>query len=80
VQGQHDHAPAHTILMGDPMERKKPYRINFIHNGKSPDDALKDLAKSALKKVLAKNNVTSYNLDEVVNKYISGEICNEHKK
>lgn len=66
--------------MGDNMERKKPYSIHFVHNGKDPDAIVKDLVKTELKKVLDKNNAIAYNLEEIVNKYVSGDMCNEQKK
>ncbi|MFD1955974.1 hypothetical protein ACFSL6_17800 [Paenibacillus thailandensis] len=67
----------HKLTTGDTMEKKKPYRIKFVSNGKDPREAIIELVKEELKKVLEKNNATVYNLDEIASYYVSGEACNE---
>jgi len=80
MQGQFDQAPAHTLMMGDKMEKKKPYYIEIIHAGEDPEGLIRSLVEAEVKKVMAKNQVTSYNLSDVLDKHTSGVIGNEHKK
>lgn len=79
---KHGRAAAHSVVTGDEkMKRKKPsYHIRFIPAGENGHDAIKDLVKETLKKVIAKNGATVYNFDEVVNKYMSGEMCNDKQE
>jgi len=77
---QHVQATAHNLLKGDDMTKKdKPYRLEFVHNGGDPVNAVRNIVKNEIKKVLEKNDAVAYNLDEVINKYITGEIGNEQK-
>lgn len=60
------------------MEKKKPYRINLIHKGTDPQAVINKLVKAEWSKILDKNGMIAHNLDEVLNKHTSGEMCNDH--
>lgn len=80
-RGKDGFAPLHTLLEGDAMkEKKKSYNITFIQVGDRSDEIVKALAKREIEKVLEKHGAVSYNLDEILCKYISEEMRNEHKK
>jgi regulator of protease activity HflC (stomatin/prohibitin superfamily) len=61
------------------MQLKKSFSIHYVSNGKNPDDAIKALFMTELKKVLGKHHATAQNLEEVVNKYVSEDIGDERK-
>lgn len=63
-------------------KKQKSYTLNFleIDDEKQADAIIKSLAKNAIQSQLAKHGAVSYNLDDVLNKYISGEMCNGKKE
>ncbi len=80
-RGKHGIAPAHSMVKGDVMGKKtKPYRIEFVQVGDRSDEVVKSFVEKEIKKVLAKNGLVSYNLNEVLDKYISGEMRSEYKR
>ena len=60
-------------------EKKKPYTIEVICVEDRTDQIVKSMVKRELKKILDNMGVVSYNLDEVLDKYITGEMRNEQK-
>lgn len=62
--------------------RKKTYSLNFVRVGtqEQSDEIIRSLAKSQIEKVLEKHGAVSYDLDKVLNKYISEDMCNEYKE
>lgn len=60
------------------MTRKKQIDIEVIYAG-TPEQTgtiIRSLLKNAIEGALKKNGAIAYNLDEVLDKYISEEICN----
>ncbi len=51
-------------------QKKKSYTLNFIWTGDDPAPVIRRIAKAVLLKVLADNNATAKNLDEVLEKCI----------
>ena len=60
-------------------EKKKAYTIEVICVEDRTDQIVKSMVKRELKKILDNMGVVSYNLDEVLDKYITGEMRNEQK-
>ncbi|WP_110933763.1 hypothetical protein [Paenibacillus bouchesdurhonensis] len=61
------------------QQGKKKYRLNFILEEDRSVEIVRNLARSEMKKVFAKHGVVSYNLDDVLSKYITGEMQNDEK-
>jgi hypothetical protein len=73
-------ADAHTLIVGDEkMPKKKTYCIEYIQVGDRSDEIVRAIVKKEIEKVLEKHGAVSYNLDEVLSKYISGEMRNDQK-
>lgn len=70
------------MIMGKQTEKKKPYTIKYICTGtpEESDRILRQFARDVIQKVLDKHGAVAYNLDEVLNKYISEEMRNEQKR
>lgn len=80
MKGQLGFAPAHTLIKGGGrMGKKKSYSLHFICVDNRTSDIVRALAKREIERVLAKHGAVSYNLDEVLSKYISGEMRNDQK-
>ncbi|MGN7359960.1 hypothetical protein ACTHPM_21625 [Paenibacillus sp. SAFN-054] len=84
MKGQVKQASSHSILVGDEsMKNKtKAYTLHFVRSEDTvqSDAIIKSLAKQAIQKVLDKHGAVAYNLDEILDKYISGEMRNEHER
>lgn len=82
-KGQLGFAPHHSIVMGDEImaKKRKSYSLRFVNVGTEEDSAsiIRSLAKNEIEKVLAKHGALSYNLDEVLSKYITGDMCYDEK-
>ncbi|MGF6356708.1 hypothetical protein ABIE27_004632 [Paenibacillus sp. 4624] len=66
--------------MGDDMGKKeKSFKITFVSVGDNSNDIVKKIVKSELKKMLDSHGVVSYNLDDVLSKYITGDMRYEQK-
>ncbi|MEB4784820.1 hypothetical protein P5G60_24100 [Paenibacillus jamilae] len=63
----------------DTMGKEKSFKLNFVQVEDRSEHIIRSLVKTELLKVMAKHGVVSYNLDEVLSKYITGEMCNEEK-
>ncbi|SDW79593.1 hypothetical protein SAMN05518855_1005140 [Paenibacillus sp. CF384] len=78
------HALAHKIPQGDAdMEKKtkkKSFTIRIVRVGDRPHEVVRELVRDRIQSVLANNGVVSDNLDDVLCKYISEEMCNEQKR
>jgi len=61
-------------------EKKKPYNITVICIEDRTEQIVKSLARRELKKMLDNMGLVAYNLDEVLDKYITGEMRNEQKR
>lgn len=61
-------------------KRDPNYKIKIIRVGDRSDEIVRAIVKDALETALAKNGAVADNLDEVLHKYISGEMRNEQKK
>lgn len=82
MSGKAGHAAAHTLATGDAsMERpkKKAYSLRFVLIEDRSVEIARNLAKREIEKVLAKHGAVCDNLDEVLSKYITGEMCNDQK-
>jgi hypothetical protein len=60
--------------------RKKAYSLRFVLVEDRGAEIVRQLAKREIEKVLAKHGAVSDNLDEVLSKYITGEMRNEQKR
>lgn len=74
-EGQLNQAPSHSIIVGDEM-MGKTFNIKFVKVGDDDQSAaiIRNIAKSEIKKVLDSHGAVSYNLDEVLSKYITGDM------
>jgi len=63
-------------------KKKKSFNLHFIKVGDSNQTAevVRKLVKERLEMVLAKNGAVAHNLDEVLQKYITGEMSNEQNR
>jgi hypothetical protein len=76
------HAAAHTLSSGDAVMKKpkeKAYSLHFVLVEDRSVEIARSLAKREIEKVLAKYGAVSDNLDEVLSKYITGEMRNDQK-
>ncbi|WP_143151544.1 hypothetical protein [Paenibacillus sp. UNCCL117] len=65
---------------GGNKQKAKAYSIEVIRVGDKSDEIMRSIVKREIKKVLEKNGVIAYNLDDVLTKYITEETCNEQKE
>lgn len=75
-------AVPHRVVAGDVRMgiKKKSYSLRFVRVEDRSDEIIKTLAKNEMKKVLERHGAVSYNLDEVLSKYITGEMCSNEKE
>lgn len=82
MSGKVGHAAAHTLSTGDAImgkPKKKAYSLRFVLVEDRSVEIARSLAKREIEKVLEKHGVVSYNLDEVLSKYVSGEMWHDQK-
>lgn len=72
-------AAAHTLVSGDVSMKKKSYRLHFVRVEDRSAEIITALAKREIEKVLDKHGAVSYNLDEILSKYITGVMCSDQK-
>lgn len=61
------------------QNKEKKYKLNFILVEDRSVEITRNLVRKEINKVLAKHGVVSYNLDDVLSKYITGEMQNDKK-
>jgi hypothetical protein len=61
--------------------KEKPvFKFNFICVEDRTVEIFKNLARTEMKKVLDKHGAISYNLEEILSKYITGEMRYDQKR
>ncbi|PAD73964.1 hypothetical protein CHH67_19215 [Paenibacillus campinasensis] len=80
MKGQLNQAPSHSIIVGDEIMGKS-FNIKFVKVGDDDQSAeiIRKITKSEIKKVLDNHGAVSYNLDDVLSKYITGEMRNDQR-
>lgn len=54
----------------------KAFKVTYVQVGDKSEEIIKNIVGSELKKALALHGVIAYNLDDVLSKYITGEMRN----
>lgn len=84
MKGQVRQAPSHSLLRVIKMGKKKSVsaiEIEVVYAGtpEQTQSIIRSLLKTTIENVLKKNGAVAYNLDEVLDKYISEEMRNGRK-
>lgn len=64
-------------------EKAPNFRIKFVKVENRCDEIIKAIAKQEIKKALEKHSAIAYNLDDILNKYVTSsveEMCNDDEK